>query len=97
MINDLGIAITTSSLFESQNRIDLERFIDNEKINQYKEEIEFDEKILDEMINYAISNLKKAKSNHDIIESYYIPNMNFEKADELKEQLVERILKYEDK
>ena len=67
------------------------------KINQYKEEIEFDEKILDEMINYAISNLKKAKSNHDIIESYYIPSMNFEKADELKEQLVERILKYEDK
>ena len=97
MINDLGIAITTSSLFESQNRIDLERFIDNEKINQYKEEIEFDEKILDEMINYAISNLKKAKSNHDIIEGYYIPSMNFEKADELKEQLVERILKYEDK
>ena len=97
MINDLGIAITTSSLFENQNRIDLERFIDNEKINEYKEEIEFDEKILDEMINYAISNLKKAKSNHDIIESYYIPSMNFEKADELKEQLVERILKYEDK
>ena len=32
-----------------------------------------------------------------LIESYYIPNMNFEKADELKEQLVERILKYEDK
>lgn len=97
MITDLGIAITTSSLFENKNTINLEDFIDNEKISSYKEELEVDEKILDEMINYAISNLKKAKLNHDIIESYYIPNMNFEKADELKEELVERIIKYENK
>ena len=54
------------------------------------------EKILDELIKYAIYNLKKAKSNHDVIENYYIPNMNFEKVDELKNQLIERILKYED-
>ena len=40
-------------------------------------------------IPYAIYNLKKAKSNHDVIENYYIPNMNFEKVDELKNQLIE--------
>lgn len=97
MITDLGVAITTSLLFKDQNIIDLERFIDNEKINGYKEELEVNEKILDEMINYAISNLKKAKLNHDIIENYYIPNMNFEEIDKLKEQLIKRITKYEDK
>ncbi|WP_455538077.1 PRK06851 family protein [Terrisporobacter sp.] len=97
MITDLGVAITASSLFKDKDIIDLGNFLDNEKISKYKEKLVMDEKILDEMINYAISNLKKAKLNHDIIESYYIPNMNFEKADELKEKLVDRIMKYENK
>lgn len=95
MITDLGIAITTSALFKDEDRIDLEQFINKEKISKYREELEVDEKILDELINHAISNLKKAKSNHDIIENYYIPNMDFNKIDELKEQLIERILQYE--
>lgn len=94
MISDLGIAITTSSLFKNQDGINLEKFINKEKIHDFKEELDVDEKILDELINYAISNLKKAKANHDIIENYYIPNMDFNKVDELKEQLIERILKY---
>ncbi len=97
MIPDLGVAITTSSLFKDQQSINLGEFINKEKISDYKEELEVDERILDELINYAISNLKKAKSNHDIIENYYIPNMNFEKVDELKDELIERILKYEHK
>ncbi|MCC3869065.1 ATP-binding protein [Terrisporobacter mayombei] len=97
MIKDLGIAITTSSLFKDEDVINLGEFMDKEKINDHKEELEVNEKILDELINYAISNLKKAKSNHDIIENYYIPNMDFDKADQLKEQLIERILKYENK
>lgn len=97
MITDLGVAITTSSLFKDQDVINLNRFVDKEKVNSYKEELEIDEKIFDELINYSISNLKKAKSNHDIIENYYIPNMDFNKADKLKEQLMERILKYENK
>ncbi|MEW9080630.1 PRK06851 family protein [Terrisporobacter glycolicus] len=97
MITDLGIAITTSSLFKDKDEINLGEFIDKEKIYNHKEELEVDEKILDELINYAISNLKKAKSNHDVIENYYIPNMDFDKVNQLKEELVERILKYENK
>jgi len=97
MIIDLGIAITTSSLFKDKDAINLGKFIDKEKIDNHKEELEVDEKILDELINYAISNLKKAKSNHDVIESYYIPNMDFDKVNQLKEELIERILKYENK
>jgi len=97
MIIDLGISITTSSLFKDEDVINLGKFIDKEKIDNHKEELEVDEKILDELINYAISNLKKAKSNHDVIESYYIPNMDFDKVNQLKEELIERILKYENK
>lgn len=97
MITDLGIAITTSSLFKDKEVINLNQFVNENQIINYKEELEVDERIFDELINYAISNLKKAKLNHDIIENYYIPNMNFEKVDQLKEELVERILKYENK
>ena len=75
----------------------MSEFINKEKLIDYKEELEIDERVLDELINYAISNLKKAKSNHDVIENYYIPNMNFDKVDELKSQLLKRILKYENK
>ena len=97
MIEDLGVAITTSSLFKDQNIINLGKFVNKDKLDEYKEELEVNERILDELINYAISNLKKAKSNHDIIENYYIPNMNFEKLNQLKDQLIEKILKYENK
>ena len=97
MINDLKVAITTSTLFKNEDKINLNQFVNKDKINEYKEELEVDEKILDELINYGISNLKKAKSNHDIIENYYIPNMNFEKVDQLKDELIDRILKYDNK
>ena len=97
MIEELGIAITTSPIYKNEEKIDLCKFANKEKIEEYKAELEVDEKILDELINYGISNLKKAKSNHDIIENYYIPNMNFEEVEKLKNQLIERILKYEDK
>lgn len=95
VLKDLGIAITTSSLFKEEERINLGQFIDNEKLSKIQEELDVDEKILDELINYAISNLKKAKSNHDVVEAYYIPNMDFEKTNELKNHLIERISKYE--
>ena len=63
--------------------------------SKYQEEIDFDKKIFNELINYAISNLKRAKAKHDIIEACYVPNMNFAEIEKLREDLVKRILKYE--
>lgn len=97
LINDLNIGITTSKIFSEKEKIDLNQYIDLNKLEYYKDEIEFDKGILDELINYAISNLKKAKSKHDIIENYYIPNMRFDEVEKLKDELVNRILKYENK
>lgn len=96
IIEELGVGITTSQIFKEEESINLGRFINNEKLNEYKVDLEMDEKILDELINYAISNLKKAKSSHDVVEDYYIPNMNFEKVNRLKDELIAKILKYED-
>lgn len=96
LIKDLGVGITSSSLFKGQDTIDLDKCINIEKLERYKEEIVFDKKVFDDLVNYAILNLKKAKSKHDVIEAYYVPNMKFDEIEELKCELVERILKYED-
>ena len=48
-------------------------------------------------INYGISNLKVAKAKHDVIEAYYVPNMNFDEVENLRQELVKRILKYANK
>lgn len=95
IIKDLDIAITVSSIFEDKEKIDLNQFIDEDKLSKYKEEINFDKKIFNELINYAISNLKRAKAKHDIIEACYVPNMNFDEIEKLRAELVKRILKYE--
>jgi len=94
IIKDLDIAITISDIFEDREKIDLNQFIDKDKLSIYKEEIEFDKKIFNELVNYAISNLKTAKAKHDIIEACYVPNMNFDEVENLRQELVKRILKY---
>lgn len=94
-IEDLKIGITTSSNFNENNIIDFNQYINEESIFAYNEELCFDKKLLDELINYAILNIKKAKAKHDIVENYYIPNMRFEEVEQLKDELVNKISKYE--
>lgn len=94
-IVDLNIGITVSNLFSDREVIDLTQYLNKDKIDKYEELISSDKQIFDELINYAISNLKKAKAQHDVIEAYYIPNMYFNEIDRLKDDLIKRILKYE--
>ena len=96
-IKDLEIGITVSQLFKKEHNIDLNKYLDKEKLYIYEEEINDDKKVLDEFINYAILNLKKAKSKHDLIEAYYVPNMRFNEIEDLKDEIIKRILKYEEK
>ncbi|MGL4912440.1 MAG: PRK06851 family protein [Romboutsia sp.] len=95
IIKDLNIGVTVSPLFKGKNTIDLDKYLDKVKLERYEEELNFDKLVFDELISYAISNLKKAKEKHDVIEAYYVPNMRFDEIEELRIKLVERILKYE--
>lgn len=95
IIKDLDIGITTSKLFEGRNTIDLDKYLDEYKLAKYEEEINFDKKVFNELINYGISNLEKAKAKHDVIEAHYVPNMRFDEIETLRKEIVNRILKYE--
>lgn len=90
----LDLAVTTSSRFKDKEIIDLNSCVDEEKLNKYTDEVRFDKDLVDYLMNNAISNLKRAKFNHDIIEDYYIPAMDFDKVEALKNEIIERILKY---
>lgn len=94
-IRDLGIGITTSSIFDGEDTIDLNKYINQDKFIKFEEEIIFDKKIFDELITYGILNLQKAKLKHDDIEAYYIPNMKFDEINKLQDNIVNRILGYD--
>jgi hypothetical protein len=46
------------------------------------------------LLEQALSTIAKAKKTHDKMEEYYIPNMNFEAIEELRQRTVIRIKKY---
>ncbi|MDU7904176.1 MAG: hypothetical protein E7J33_01190 [Peptostreptococcaceae bacterium] len=39
-------------------------------------------------------NIKRAKQQHDLLEEYYVPNMNFSEVNKLKDIIIDRILEY---
>ena len=93
-IPELDLAVTTSSRFKDKQVIDLNTCIDGEKLNKYIDDVKVDKDLVDYLMNNAISNLKRAKFNHDIVEDYYVPTMDFDKVEILKNEIINRILKY---
>lgn len=94
-IVQLDILFTTSYLFEDRNTVDLKACIDKGRLKEYESDIEEDKEIIDFLMKNAIANLKRAKYSHDEIEQYYIPAMDFKKVEQLKDEIINRILKYE--
>ncbi|WP_066494938.1 PRK06851 family protein [Abyssisolibacter fermentans] len=96
-IPKLKVSLTSSNSYRTNNFkvIDLESFLVEDIVSKYQKEIEADRKIFEFLISTAISNISTAKKMHDIMEKYYIPNMDFEQVDKLRERLIQRILKYE--
>ncbi|EOD00453.1 hypothetical protein [Caldisalinibacter kiritimatiensis] len=98
-IKDLNIGLTVSETFKKNNfkTIDLDSFMIKDKVKKYNEELEYDKKLLNILIDNAIININKAKKKHDVLETYYVPNMNFDEINKVKEELIDRILQYDTK
>ncbi|SHJ82384.1 PRK06851 family protein [Tepidibacter formicigenes] len=97
LIKDINIALTISKMYEQNNYkiIDLDKYIDNKIISKYKEELDYDKKMLNDLLQQGILNINRAKKEHDIMETYYIPNMKFEEIEKRKNEILKRILSYE--
>lgn len=67
----------------------------NEKVLAiYEGEINSARNRLADAINRAISYISQAKAEHDLMESYYIPAMNFEAINAKRDEILTRVMKY---
>ncbi len=63
-------------------------------VGKYAELLREDLALYDQLLQRAYRFLKEAKRAHDVLESYYVPNMNFGQIDELWHKVKDRILAY---
>ncbi|QSZ28123.1 ATPase [Aceticella autotrophica] len=63
-------------------------------LNAYLKDIEYleEKNEMEDLINSAVENLKKARKLHEKLENYYIPNMDFEGIDKCREKVLQKIL-----
>lgn len=73
--------------------LEMRDFVDWNRIEPYMESISYCENNSDMLIQQAIGSLKMAKAEHDILEGFYVPNMNFEKIEELKREIIGKIVR----
>lgn len=95
---DIGLGIFTSNTYhpminKTYKTVNTDRFIDKDKIEKHKNSISFLKKTKMEMLKEAVVSLQAAKSAHDILESYYINAMDFDKVKKIKDNVIEDIFK----
>jgi hypothetical protein len=100
VIPALGIGVTTAvkphriDIHKATSVIDMGKCIDLVMIAPRGAMIEADRRLVETILEQAIESIAQAKSVHDEMEQYYIPNMNFTAIGELRLRTIERILKY---
>lgn len=97
IIKDLSVALsimdwTKDSYYKT---INLNEYIKKGIYSDYENGIKANKDIYENLISIAISKLAGAKKNHDLMESQYIPNMNYYETGIVKDRIIEIILKYE--
>ena len=83
-----------SDLWEEDKEIrliDMNDYMNNLKIENNKELIISLKEEFDILLNKAFSNLEKAKKKHLLVESMYIPNMNFTEVGKVLENLIKEL------
>jgi len=92
IIQELNLAITTNEKYKNREILNLVELLDKNILDQYKDELNDSEELFEQMIEDARANLVKSKINHDLIESYYIPNINFEEINRVTAEVIAEIL-----
>lgn len=100
VIPQLSLAVVTSNTFHKFLIDERNREIINIDFLHETDERRTADEILDdslermkELLEMATVCLKEAKNKHSMLESYYIPNMNFENLDRLRQNIEETIHK----
>ncbi len=68
--------------------INYTRFIHSDYIAKHKQVLKFNEKAAAPIVEEMLLTMKKAKDLHDVLESYYTPNVNFDLIDKKYKKLL---------
>ncbi|MGE5473626.1 MAG: PRK06851 family protein [Ignavibacteriales bacterium] len=99
VIPELKTAIVTSRKYHpvdissSIGVTDLDKCLNTSILDKYSEVLEFDTTEFDNLFSKAVEKISQAKALHDKLETYYVPNMNFESIENLRRKVLEKILK----
>ena len=81
--------------FENEERvIHSSRFMDREILKQHRSVVKLVDKLSNELTLSAVQLMKKAKSNHDELEDYYIKAMDFENLKKFTCDFAQKMLLY---
>lgn len=100
LVPELSLAILTSNPYHRIDpndcpgrviQIDIEALATQE-VASFEDEVEKDCKVrMDELLKQAVMCLKAAKEEHDQLETYYVPNMDFEGIEALRQELLAQL------
>ncbi len=100
LVPELEIGFLTSNDYHESDccgcdaeiiNIDMREFIDWNYLEKYTDVITFYKKESKRMLDTAIDYLNNAKREHDVLEGYYVPNMNFQKIGNLIDEWIAKI------
>ena len=99
VVPEKGISIATCNKYHSTEQealmeIDLNEFLYPEILKKYSEELEYNEKTFESLLQKGLDTIARAKGLHDHMEAYYIPNMDFEAVQRCWESVMARITAY---
>ena len=75
--------------------LDMSDLASESMLNGKKNLMNESSRLCDLMMRKSIECIAEAKKEHDILESYYIPNMDFKKIDELRDEIIAKIREQE--
>ena len=99
VIPAMDLAFTSSNYYhhlktETCKEIDIAAFVNKDAANKYRSEISYNISEFDALMSKTIETISKAKALHDKMETYYVPNMDFEAVERCWEATMSRVLDY---
>jgi len=97
VIPDMDLAFTTTNSYHSSTVrkfavIDMLSYMDDQTLMHYKDDLDQNLTDFEHLLTTALKTIKRAKVLHDELETYYVPNINFDGIDKLYNKVLERIL-----
>lgn len=99
IIPELDTAVVTSTqphTYAAPNaeRIDMNAHRDDAMVRKHAGVVADQRALFDDLLQRAVACLAQAKDEYQVLESYYVKHMDFQRIAALREQIVERIWRY---